>query len=156
MKIKVERILNGEGEIVFTIKVSEPKPIKYTAEEWEAMNEMDEMVKKLEKTGDINGKIYQAIKTAHHGIKDNIFNKIMDALKFSIENELRPKFRPMVQEIYNWIYDHQEGKMKEWLMQFDPERTRYYFDNDVEVKNQEANRAYNEDVEVEDGDDEED
>jgi len=41
-------------------------------------------------------------------------------------------FKPICQEIYNWIQDHQSGDIKNWMIQFDPQRTKYYFHNDPE------------------------
>ncbi len=36
----------------------------------------------------------------------------------------------MCQEIYNWIFDNQNEYLKGWIAEYDPQRSRYYFDND--------------------------
>ena len=70
-----------------------------------------------------------------HTAKDKLFSRVIDNLKFSIENELRPMFRPICQEIYNWIKEHQSGDLMNWMNEFDPQKTKYYFHNDTQYEN---------------------
>ncbi len=130
MKIKVDRQLNDD-ELVFTITITEPQFAPYTDDERLALESIDRFTKNMERSLDPQGKLYHDILVANHDVKEKVFTNILDNLKFSIENEFRPKFRPICQEIYNWIYDNQEGFVKKWMTEFDPQRTKYYFDNDA-------------------------
>jgi len=40
----------------------------------------------------------------------------------------------MCQEIYNWIFDQQNEPLKRWMLEFDPQRTTFYFDNDKKLE----------------------
>ncbi len=130
MKITVDRIVDTEGELVFTIKVSEPHLSTLTAEELAALIGIDIYTKTIETTVNPTGVLYQDIVSANHQVKEKVFKRILDNLRFAIENQLQPKFQPICQEIYNWIYDKQEGFLKTWMLEFDPQRTTYFFDND--------------------------
>ncbi len=129
MKITVDKSMNVDGNLVFTITCKEPHVHTLSGESLRLMEGLDYYLKAFE--GDIDPNIYDMLKRSNHDIQDTVFQEVLTNLRFAIENELRPKFRPICQEVYNWIYDKQEGHVKEWLMKFDPQRTTYYFDNDV-------------------------
>lgn len=130
MKITIDRTRESEDSITFTITVTEPHVSKFSKNEKNALQSIDMFTKEMSETIDPTGELYQDILTANHKVKEKVFIKVLDNLRFSIENHLRPKFRPICQEIYNWIYDKQEGHVKTWMQEFDPQRTTYYFDND--------------------------
>lgn len=157
MKINVDRTVNAQGNLVFTITVSDPQVAPFTDEERICLEGVDAFTKNMSKTIDPNGMLYQDILKANHHVKEKVFMKVLENLKFSIENELRPKFRPICQEIYNWIFDLQQGFLKTWMSEFDPQRTTYYFDNDG--KNaycRNPNEISDDKVEDKDEDDDED
>lgn len=136
MRISVERIINDDDHLVFTIKILEPHLCPMVQQEIDALEGIDNFTKGLERNLDPEGKLYQNILLANHQVKERIFLKTLENIKFSIKNELEPKFHPICQEIYNWIYDKQEGSIKKWMQEFDATRTTYYFDNDIKLKNQ--------------------
>jgi len=136
MKISVDRTTSPEGDLVFTITVKEPHISPFKEEEKIALESIDKFTKEMEKSLDPTGKLYQEIQTANHDVKEKVFMRVLENLRFAIQNEFRPKFQPICQEIYNWIYDKQEGFLKSWMMEFDPQRTTYYFDNDERMKSQ--------------------
>ncbi len=130
MKITVDRINNSQGELVFTITVKEPHNAPFGDVEKDLMIELDKCFKSTTETNAGNIKIKDFILSSIHNAKEKTFIHVIENLKFGIKNELQPMFNPMCQEIYNWIYDAQEGHLKQWLQEFDPQRTKYYFSND--------------------------
>ncbi len=136
MKISVDRTSNSEGDLVFTITVKEPHVAPFSDEERMSLESIDLFTKTMEKSLDPTGVLYQDILNANHKVKEKVFCRVLNNLKFAIENEFRPKFKPICQEIYNWIYDKQEGFLKTWMAEFDPQRTTYYFDNDERMRSQ--------------------
>lgn len=154
MKIKVDRTIKAEGELVFTITVTEPHVSPFSEIEKNALESIDAFTKEMEKTLDPASVLYQDIVNANHKVKEKVFCKVLENLKFAIENEFRPKFKPICQEIYNWIYDKQEGFLKRWMSEFDPQRTTYFFDNDGRLQNQHINMIADDKVNDEDHDDE--
>ncbi len=160
MKITVDRTKNPEGDLIFTITVKEPHVAPFPEEEKTALVTIDNFMKHIAKDRlDPNGKLYQDILNANHNVKEKVFLRILDNLKFSIENEFRPMFKPICQEIYNWIQDNQEGYIKTWMSEFDPQRTTYYFHNDEVSKNHiknQINHVVDDKFEDEEEDDDED
>lgn len=131
MRIAVTRKETSEGDLVFTITVSEPHHSAMGIDEVKMMNMLNMCKYDLEGVTPEKNKTRDEILDLFQEIKSTAFIKVIENLKFSIENELRPKFRPICQEIYNWIYDHQDGSLKTWMQEFDPQRTKYFFDNDI-------------------------
>ncbi len=130
MKIKVDRTSTSESKLIFTITVDEPHHSCFGDIEKNIIQILDGCKKDLEETClDKNKTKIDTIELID-SVKEKMFVRILDNLKFSIENEFRPKFKPICQEIYNWIYDHQTDFLKKWMKEFDPQRTKYYFDND--------------------------
>lgn len=135
MKITVDRTNDSEGNLVFTITVKEPHVIPFPEEEKKALDGIDQLTKLIETSLDSSKPLYNEIMQSNRKIKENVFVKSLEKLKFSIQNEFRPKFQPICQEIYNWIYDKQQGVLKNWMIEYDPQRTTYYFDNDGKTQN---------------------
>lgn len=132
MKIEVNRSHTLEGELIFTIRVSEPHEIDISQDEISIMHTLETCIESIESIEISEAyDVKDTIKSALNDVKSDAFWRLLNKLKFSIENEFRPKFRPICQEIYNWIYDHQKGEVKQWMQEFDPQRTKYYFSNDV-------------------------
>lgn len=150
MDIKVDRVSNEKGDLVFTITVSKSHFPNVSEEEISALVAMDAFTKTLGTTIDPEKKLYQDILAANKTVKEKIFQKILSSLKFSIKNQLQPKFDPICQEIYNWIYDAQRSFLKSWMTEFDPQRTTYFFDNDEQMKFQFLNEDYPVDKDPED------
>lgn len=131
LDIKVNRTHTPEGNLIFTITVSDPHHSCFGKSEKNIMDILDACkndvnhidLKENETKDDVIRLIHQA--------KEDTFVRVLNNLKFAIENELRPKFRSICQEIYNWIYDNQTDDLKKWMFEFDPQRTKYYFDNDI-------------------------
>ncbi len=158
MKISVERIINTEGNLVFTISVSEPHLAGFGDVDKIMMNILDACQNDIFRVTVDENKIKNDVMGLIHAAKEKAFVRVLDNLKFSIENEFRPKFKPICQEIYNWIHDKQTNDLKKWMIEFDPERTKYYFDNDLELKNQKRSYSIPDDKiddEEKEGDDEE-
>ncbi len=160
MKIKVDRTNTFEQELVFTITVKNPHLVPFNEEEINCINFFETMEKSLKLKLGSTSKMLHDIVESNQKLKQKLFTRIIDNLKFSIENELRVKFRPICQEIYNWIYDFQEGYIKKFLLEFDPQRSKYYFDNDINVaempSDQESEHEFEDDFDDEDEDEDED
>jgi hypothetical protein len=130
MDIKVDRVNTPEGNLVFTITVSNPHHSCFGENEKNIMNYLDTCKENVSKSTSVENKLAQDVIGLIHASKEKTFTRVLSNLKFAIENEFRPKFQPICQEIYNWIYDHQTVMLKSWMSEFDPQRTKYYFDND--------------------------
>lgn len=130
MKIKVDRKHSDIGDLVFTITVSEPHHSFFGLEESRVMELLDECKVDINKSTSEQNKTRDKVLDFLHAAKEETFVRVLDNLKFAIENEFRPKFKSICQEIYNWIYDYQIDNLKKWMIEFDPQRTKYYFDND--------------------------
>ncbi len=130
MKIQVDRTEPSDNTLVFTITVSQPLCVPFTEEDIRALVAMDMFMLSMSQTLDTNGEVYKNLISANHSVKEKILEKVLASMRFHIECVLKKKFKPMCEEIYNWVYDHQEGHVKSWLSTFTPERTKYYFDND--------------------------
>jgi len=132
MKITVDRTHTSESNLVFTITVSSPHLTCFGESEKQMMKLLEICQDDIERVVLDENKLKDDIKGLIHSAKEKAFVRVLDNLKFSIENEFRPMFKPICQEIYNWIQDHQSGDIKNWMIQFDPQRTKYYFHNDPE------------------------
>ena len=134
MKITVDKNRSSDGDLTFTITVKELHEVPFTAQEYLAMEGLDKFINQMQGILDINSKVYEEIKLSNYALKDKLFQKMLNSLRFSIQEEFRPKFQPICQEIYNEIYDKQTGFVKSWMETFDPQRTTYYFDNDSRMQ----------------------
>ncbi len=151
MKISVDRS-KEEGKLVFTITVTEPTQAPLSKLHYLSLQSLDGFIDKMRVIIGDEDKLFLDVQRANHGVKERIFDKVLEDLKFAIKNELEPKFKPICQEIYNWIYDKQGGHIKEWMQEFDPQRTEFYFDNDA--KKPKYDRHYLSDDKIEDEEDE--
>lgn len=129
MKITVDRA-DEEDKLTFTITVSKPIGVNFSEEDLKVLTSVDTFMNTMGKTIDTSGQVYQNLILANHAVKEKILEKVLASLRFHINCVLKKKFEPMCEEIYNWIYDHQEGHVKTWLSSFQPQRVKYYFDND--------------------------
>ncbi len=154
MKIKVDRTNTSEGDLVFTITVSDPHQGCFGEEEKKMMNLLDFCKDSLESITSSENKTKEDIISLIHASKEKTFVRILNNLKFSIENDFRIKYKPICQEIYNWIYDHQTDSLKKWMQEFDPQRTTYYFDNDNRYKHEVLNMISDDKIDEDDCDDE--
>lgn len=142
MKIKTDRTLSLEGDLVFTVTVSEPHLAPFSVDEITALISIDVFTQGLAEKVGSESRLFRDLLTANHEVKQKIFDRLLMNLKFSIENEFQPKFQHICQEIYNWITDNQKDYLKKWMLEFNPQRTTYYFDNDENLKNQFGSSAY--------------
>lgn len=131
MDIKVDRTNNPKGNLVFTITVSEPHHACFGEIEKNIMVVLDFCKDGVQSLSPEDNKVRNEVIGLIHNAKEKTFMNVLDNLKFAIENEFRPKFKPICQEIYNWIYDQQTDVLKKWMGEFDPQRTKFYFDNDI-------------------------
>lgn len=133
MDIKVERV-EKDGQLIFTITCSDAHKVPFSENDLAIMNVMDNCKLKIENVYPEDTKIKQKALENFHHVKESVFIGLLKSLNFSIHNRFQNRIEHISQEIYNWIYDHQEGYVKEWMCQFDPQRTKYYFDNDKTVE----------------------
>jgi hypothetical protein len=134
MKIEVSRSHTEDGNLVFTIVTKEPTVMPFTIEERLVLTRIDEFLREMKKALDPSKKLYQDILLSTHAVKENMLIRVINQLKTSINTDLRIKFEPICEEIFNWIYDNQVDHVRSWLSQFEPQRVKYYFDNDAKVK----------------------
>lgn len=131
MKITVERTNSSEGNLIFTVTVSEPHHACFDEVEKSIMDVLDSCKNGVEKLSPEENRLRQDVVALIHHAKEKTFNRILNSLKFAIKEQLQPKFHPICQEIFNWIHDQQTDVLKTWMNEFNPERIRYYFDNDM-------------------------
>jgi hypothetical protein len=130
MDIKVDKHRPGDGSLVFTITVTDAHEWGCAKGDVTIMRLLEECKKQVWSTPLEAEETKQDVAALMHEAKFKTFNRVLNNLRFAIENELRPKFKPICQEIYNWIQDNQIDELKTWMMEVDPQRTTYYFDND--------------------------
>jgi len=123
--------MQEDGSVIFTIKVSNPHSVWFSESDQKLMKILD--VCKAECV-DEQGKLKDDIIRLVHAAKEKTFRGVLDKLNFDIKNTFEPRFKHICQEIYNWIYDAQTGSLKGWMNDFDPQRTKFYFDNDKTIE----------------------
>ncbi len=156
MKITVDRTNTSEGELVFTIKVSEPHHACFSEIEKNIMELLDLCKTGVENISPEDNKLRQDVIASIHHAKEKTFLRVLNNLKFAIKEELQPKFNPICQEIYNWIHDKQTSNLKTWMNEFDSQRTTYYFDNDGKNNPYCRNPDYIRDDKVDDDEEDDD
>lgn len=134
MKITVDRDIQPH-ELVFTIRVTNPHQAPFGENELRLMKDLQDCQNNIRLNEEKDLALSELVAAKVYGIKDHIFQKVIESLRFSIDHSLNTKFKPICQEIYNWIYDNQNGDLKRWLEEFDPQRTQFYFDNDGKKEN---------------------
>lgn len=153
MKIEVSRVQN-EKTIEFTIKVTEPHTVPFTLEEANTLSAIQQFNNTMSAALNPASKLYHDIVCATHDVKEKMVCRVLESLKSSIRDDLESQFKPICQEIFNWIYDNQEEHAKSWLSAHYPERVTYYFANDI--KRQAQCAKSDTDYDQEDEDDETD
>jgi hypothetical protein len=129
MKIETNRTVGSDGSLTFTIRVSHPHGVEFSDSDQELMRILDRCKNNAELV-ESDGRIKEDIIRLIHAAKEKTFDRIMFKLNFDIKNNFEPRFKHICQEIYNWIYNAQTGELKQWMQDFDPQRTKFYFDND--------------------------
>jgi hypothetical protein len=133
MKIAVER-KEVDGILQFIITCYEPEQVEFGSEEIAILTYLDKAKAEIEtlclKDNDLRQDVFSSI----HNTKERCFHEIKKQLDFEIRNSLKPKFEYICNDIYNWIYDYQKSPVKIWMQEFDPQRTKYYFDNDRTIE----------------------
>lgn len=157
MKIEVNRSITPEDDLIFTIRVSEPHHAAFGEVETKIMSLLDSAKDKIEIVSPEENRVKNDALRFIHSAKETIFLAVLENLKFAIRHQLEPKMDAICQEIYNWIYDYQDDRLKIWMSEFDPQRTTYYFDDDVRLQDHLGKRSqvdeYISDDKVEDEDD---
>ncbi len=133
MEIKVNREINEEKNLIITITVKEPFCVPLSVEQIDSIKLMEDFIENSWKYQACE-KFQTLISTSLHNVKEKIFGETIEKLKFNIENDFHPRYKHICQEIYNWIYDHQHGLVRKWMQEFDPQRTKYYFNNDKTIE----------------------
>lgn len=154
MDITVDRTVTSEGNLLFSIEVKNPHLAQFGQMERNIMNILSVAKDAVEEIPTQEERLKQDIISLIYNAKQRAFERVWKNLTFAIRNDLQPKFDPICQEIYNWIYDAQEGPLKSWMSEFNPQRTQYYFDNDIRMKREFDKQESEHDIEIDDEDDE--
>jgi hypothetical protein len=136
MEIKVERKYEDNDNLIFTITAKNPLSNCFCEDDKKMMQILDESKEKIYHVTSDDNKTKLAIIELIHAAKEKTFLRVLNDLKSSIKYDLEPKFERICQEIYNWIHDNQKDVLKQWMIEFNPQRTTYYFDNDPQMKNE--------------------
>ncbi len=131
MRIKVDRTNNDSGNLVFTITISEPHNAPFTDIDKEIVDALDACRENLNKISSSENKLKEHVINLMNKAEATAFSRVLNSLQDAIKNQFKPKYEHICQEIYNWIYDNQKEPLKSWMLEFDPQRTKYYFDNDI-------------------------
>ena len=134
MKITVDRHVSPEGNLVFTITATQPHEVPFSADDKKIMDCISVCRQEIQDSDMEYGLIKEDLLNSLHGAKDCMFQSVIKNIKQAIKWELQPKIKAICQEIYNWMYDNQTDMLKAWLQDFDPQRTKYYFDNDKTIE----------------------
>jgi hypothetical protein len=133
MKIEVARI-QAHDKLVFTITVTEPGINPFTMDEAFVLGGIDKFMQQMEQVTNRDATLYEYLVNANHSVREKLLSKVNKNIQYSIEYELRPRFDHICKEIYNWTVDLQSGEFQTWLMQYIPQRTKFYFDNDPQMQ----------------------
>lgn len=133
MDIKVNRVNRKDG-LVFEIVVTNPHVAPFEEADEAIMNLLEDAKNKFNDIADPENKSRITAEQFIHAAKDKVFQRVLQNLQFAIKNQLEPKFQPICQEIYNWIQDQQDGRVSRWMSECNPQRTKYYFDNDRNIE----------------------
>lgn len=144
MKITVDRVRDTEDNLVFTITVSEPHDVSLSDDEISIMTILQNTITLMDQYNTPKNKVKERTLIHLQQNKEEVFMQVLKKLRFSIDEQLRPKFMPILQEIYNWIYDKQTDWTKRWLEEFDPQRSRYYFDNEKTIEDSDPQESEHE------------
>lgn len=155
MDITVDRSITPEGDLIFSIQVKNPSLVNFGIHERHIMSILNAANSSINDVPSTEPKLKEDIRSLVHMAKHKQFERVIEKLKFSIKNSLEAKFNPMCQEIYNWMYDAQDTPLKEWMSEFDPQRTQFYFDNDLRAKRALDRQESEHEIEIDDEDDDE-
>lgn len=134
MKITLERHIKENKDLVFTITCSEPHSAPFTDVDRETFEFLDTCKEHIQTLGNPESPLNGQVCTAIHNIKRNTFERVRKNLVFEIQQGIETKIHHVCTEVYNWIYDYQAEQAKQWMQEFDPQRTKYYFSNDRSVE----------------------
>lgn len=139
MDIETNRTMGPDGSITFTIKVSNAHAVDFSESDQALMKILDRCKNDTDSVESVesDGRIKDDIQRLIHLAKEKTFHRFLCKLNFDIKNNFEPRFKHITQEIYNWIYDAQTGVLKDWMQNFDPQRTKFYFDNDKTIESDE-------------------
>lgn len=133
MDITVDRVVDSNRKLVFTISVENPEDIYHEENDLPMLKYLHACQREIEKISEDN-QIPVEISQSFHELKSKLFYKWQRKLRFAINEDLHKKFMPICTEIYNWFYDQQSGLIRSFMEECDPQRTRYYFDNDRTIE----------------------
>lgn len=134
MKISVNRNFDSDNKLIFTITCEDPGDAPFSEIDSQTILFLEMCKQSVERLADPSHKLVGEVVNSIHTIKQRTFDRVKNALTFDIRNNVQAKVNPICQEIYNWIYDMQKPGLKQWMQEFDPQRTKYYFDNDRTVE----------------------
>lgn len=146
MDITVERN-HVEDELVFTIRVRGFNKIEKSL----MLREIEYYKSEMTSLPPMLG---ESINLFMASLRNKEIERLIRKTKFHIDNQLRNRINHISQEIYNLIYDYQEMDIKQIINEFEPNRTRYYFDNDRESCKPEPQESEHDDDDLSDWDDE--
>lgn len=151
--MRIERTFNDNGDLIFMITMPNG-PYKIISDDH--LSKLTQFRKLGEfLTSEISGFRYSEI--MEDSFRDNLQDLFMCFFKEfreDIDKEFTEKCRAMKAEINNWVYDKQSVAIQSWLSEYEPQRTKYYFDNDPEKNRGEESQEPEFDIDVEDSDDE--
>lgn len=150
MKIKVDRTNTEEGELIFTIKISDPRFTVLKPEEEHILSSLDQCQKRIEIV-DMNENLKDSVVNLLHKAKTKTFDRVLNQVQCSIQEDLEQKIKAIRQEIYNWMHDHQNNPLKVLMHDLDPQITKYYFDNDITAESNPVPQESEHDDEDEEG-----
>lgn len=130
MEITVDRTCE-EDVIVFTIKVKDLKKSPFNEASLQMMKTLDIAKSDVYKH---ENPYLEAVVMHIHAAKEAVCDKVIKNLKFEIKEQFEPKFKQVCQEIYNSVVDSQEEFVKSWMLESEPERFKYYFNNDKTIE----------------------
>lgn len=130
MKISIERVQPDDSSLLFVIKVTDPTDASLTEVDTSTLTFLERCKESIEALDSPENPLCAEAVSAIHALKLQKFERVLDQLRGVIADSLNMRTQHISQEIYNWIYDRQNGELKTWMQECDPQRTRYYFDND--------------------------
>jgi len=151
MEVTVDRTITPEGDLVFVMRLKNPHIQQVGNDEVNMMSILNAAQSAIEEIPALDLDFKDRVQDAVTKAKKIAFENIFFSLKFWIKAAIENPHDRIYQEIENWVCDAQPEPLKSWLNEFYANRTKYYFNNDIQSQKQEAQDP-EEDIEIDEED----
>lgn len=154
MDVRLEKTIEND-ELIITFRISNPSVMSMPDPQVKALNHLKNTVDQLIDETDDRQPLFMEMVAIREDMKDKIFKVMIDEFKARMGSALDLHLVALYNEIYNWTFDNQTEEWKSRLLNFGFQKQKYYFDNDFETKRNEMKQEPEFNIDIDDGDDDE-